>query len=180
MNLRISALATIFCGTLFAADPASPAASPERVLVIKEAEKKQVRHSMIGMRDTLLFYTFVAQKAVLVLRIDNANTTMPVSGTVYLFDPKTSEEDLGKWVNNQHSDGLFADAPEPIHTFKLPDGTGSVTERKLVGQEKQPIGDDMFDDYKVKLSVKEHRVEGKFRFAGFADEAQVYVKSGAA
>jgi hypothetical protein len=178
MTLRISALATIFCGTLFAADPASATASPERALVIKEAKKKQVRHSMIGMRDTLLFYTFVAQKAVLVLHIDNANTTMEVSGSVHLFDPKTSEEALGKWLNNQHSDGLFADAPEPAATFNLPDGTGTVTERKLVGREKQPTGDEMFDDYQVQLSIKEHRVDGKFRLAAFADEARVFVKSG--
>jgi hypothetical protein len=178
MNLRISTVATIFCGSLFAADPASTAAGPERELVFKEARKTQVRHSMIGMRDTLMFYTFAVQKAVLVLRIDNTNITMPVSGMVYLFDSKTSEEDLGKWVNNQHSDGLFADAPEPTSTFNLPEGTGTVTERKHVGQQKQPIGNDMFDDYKVKLSVKEHRVEGKFRLAAFADEAHVYMKAG--
>ena len=36
------------------------AAEPE--LAFKEAKKEQVRHSMMGMRDTLLFYTF-AEKA---------------------------------------------------------------------------------------------------------------------
>ena len=52
---------------------AGPAAA-ERKLSVKDAEKIQIRHSMIGARDTLLFYTFADQKAVLLLKIDNQTT----------------------------------------------------------------------------------------------------------
>ena len=177
MNLRIPVLASLFCCSLFAAEPASNAAGTERQLVFKEATKQQVRHSMIGMRDTLLFYTFAAQQAVLVLRVDNADASMPVSGTVHLFDSKTTKEGLGKWVNNQHSDGLFADAPAPVHAFKLPDGTATVTGSEIVGQEKQPTGNGIFNDHKVNISVKAYQVEGTFRLGAFTDDAGVYVKS---
>lgn len=151
------------------------AAEPE--LVFKDAKKQQVRHSMIGQRDTLLFYTFPKQAAVLVLNIANSNAALLVGGTVHLFAPGTPAEALAKWVNNQHSDGLFPDIPKPILSFKLPEGTCTITERELVGQEKSPIREDVFADYKVKLTVKEHRVEGKYRLPGFADEANVFMKS---
>jgi hypothetical protein len=169
MNLHIPSLATLLCGALFAAEPA------ERELVFKDAKKEQIRHSMIGIRDTILFYTFAEKGAVLVVNIDG-KATMPVSATVHLFPPGTSAEDLGKWINNQHSDGLFPEVPVPTHSIKLPEATCSVIDRESVGQEKSPINEDIFADYKVKLTVKEHREEGKFHLHAFADEAGVFVK----
>lgn len=154
-----------------------PLAAAEPELAFKDAKKEQVRHSMIGIRDTILFYTFAEKSAVLVLKIDNTAAALPVTGTVHLFAPGTTAEALAKWVNNQHSDGLFIDAPEPTGAFKLPDGTCAVTARELTGQEKQPNGEDTFGDYKVKLTVKEHRVEGKFHLPAFEDEANVFVKT---
>ena len=35
------------------------------------------------------------------------------------FDESVSQNDRKKWVNNQYSDGLYADAPSPINSFKL-------------------------------------------------------------
>lgn len=172
MNLRITSLAAVFCVSLFAAEPAAP----ERELVFKDAKQEQIRHSMDGIRDTLIFYTFPDKSAVLVLRIDNTKDDLPVSATVHLFPPTTDAEALGKWVNNQHSDGLFIDAPEPTLSYKLPDGICATKERELIGKQKQPTGEDVFNDYKVKLTVKEHRAEGKFHLAAFAAEANVFVK----
>lgn len=168
MNLRIPILAALLCGSLTAAEPE---------LVFKDAKKEQVRHSMMGMRDTLLFYTFADKSAVLVLRIGNKDAALPVTGTVHLFAPDTTAEALGKWVNNQHSDGLFIDPPEPTASVKLPDGTCAVTARELTGKEKQPNGEDTFGDWKVKLTVKEHREAGKFHLTAFEDEANVFLKS---
>jgi hypothetical protein len=177
MNIRTCAvLFTAFIGlNAFADEPAAA----ERELAAKGAKKEQVRHSMMGIRDTLVFYTFAGQQAVLLLRIDNSNAALPVSGTVYLFDPKTTEEGLAQWINNQHSDGLFPEVPEPILISKLPAGTFAITERELVGEEKQPNSPDVFSDLKLKISAKEHRVEGKFRLLAFVDDANVYVKAGA-
>jgi hypothetical protein len=167
MALRIPLLAALLCGSLAAAEPE---------LSFKDAKKEQVRHSMTGLRDTLLFYTFAEKAAVLVLRIDNTAAPLPVSATVHLFTPGTTAEALGKWVNNQHSDGLFVDPPEPTASVRLPDGTCTVTAREPVGREKQPDGEDTYADYKVKLTVKEHREAGKFHLPAFADEAGVFVK----
>lgn len=167
MNLLTLPLVAFLCGSLHAAEPE---------LVFKDAKKEQVRHSMLGIRDTLLFYTFAEKCAVLVLRIDNKSAPLPVAATVHLFAPSTPAEDLGKWVNNQHSDGLFPDVPAPVTTIKLPDGTATVTAREKVGQEKQTLNEDVFADYKVKLTVKEHREAGKFHLPAFEDQVNVFVK----
>jgi hypothetical protein len=78
-------------------------------------------------------------------------------------------------VNNQHSDGLFPDVPQPTLSSKLPDGTCTVTARELTGREKKPNGEDTFGDWKVKIAVKAHREAGKFHLPAFGDEANVFV-----
>ena len=65
-----------------AVDP--PALDPpvvaDRILDGKKAQKLEVRHSMIGLRNTLLFYTFKDQQAILTLSIGNTDVTFPVTG----------------------------------------------------------------------------------------------------
>jgi len=175
MNLRaflFLLLSSAVCLPVFAGPPAA-----ERKLAVADAKKIQIRHSMMGVRDTLLFYDFADQRAVLVLRIDNRNDTFPVSGTVYLFDPETTAENLERWINNQHSDGLFPDVPTPAVTSKLPAGICSVTSRKVLGDTKEGPDDTVFRDYQVTVSVKEHRVAGRFRLEAFTDDANVYLKA---
>lgn len=154
-----------------------PAAAAERPLDQAKAEKKEVRHSMIGPRDTLLFYTFAEQRAVLRLRIGNQDATFPVSGTVFLFDDGVTKEGLDKWLNNQHSDGLFVDPAEPVETLELPDELAAVAGKKLRGEQKNegPSGG-TFADYEIKIVVKDHKVEGKFDLKGFEDQAGVFLK----
>lgn len=161
---------------LQAEEPAAATPAAEMELPIKAAKKEQVRHSMTGPRNTLLFYTLAAQKAVLALQIDNKNSTLTASGTLHIFDPAATEESIGKWVNNQHSDGIFVDPATPAHSLKLPDGVFTITERKRVSREKQPPGNEIFSDYQIKITAKEHRVEGKYRLPAFTDEANVFVK----
>ena len=155
------------------------AASPkesEAVLTKKDAQKQEVRHSMIGFRDTLLFYTFAKQKAVLRLQVQNKDATFPVSGSVFLFAPDTAEEGLKKWVNNQHSDARFIDAAKPAEEIKLPAGICAVIEKKLIDGAKKDRQGNPFYDYQIKLSVKDHEAKGKFRIKAFQDDAKVYLK----
>jgi hypothetical protein len=162
--------------SLFTLNAMAAPVAAERELAVKTAKKQQVRHSMVGIRDTLVFYTLADQKAVIVLRIDNKGAKLAVSGTVYLFANDTTEEGMGKWINNQHSDGLFTEVPEPIGSFQLPAENCSITERKVIGKEKQELDQKEFADYEVKVSVKEHKVEGEFHLSAFEDVANVYLK----
>ena len=132
---------------------------------------------MIGFRNTLLFYTFKDQQAILTLSIGNTDETFPVKGKLHLFDPATTEEGLKKWVNNQHSDGLFPDVPTPVFTGELPGGSCSVTSHQQTGMSKRPTGPAPFTNYEVKLSVKEHTIDKKVKLSAFTDTAKVHVKN---
>ena len=134
---------------------------------------------MMGFRNTLLFYTFKDQQAILTLSIGNTDETFPVQGKIHLFDNATTEEGLKKWINNQHSDGLFPDVPTPIFTGKLPEGSCKVTSHKQTGTSENPgpISPATFKNYEVKLSVKEHAIDKKVKLSAFTDTAQVHVKA---
>ena len=130
-----------------------------RQLDVKDAGKKEVSYSMIGPRDTLIFYTFADQQAILQLKIGNKDESFPVSGRVLLFDKETSGEDLGKWVNNQHSDALFPEVPKQIHIEPLPAGACVVTVYKQVGVTKDSgLRKKDYKNYEVKLSMKSQDV----------------------
>ena len=156
-----------------------PPAFPDRILDRKKAQKLEVRHSMLGFRSTLLFYTFNDEKAILTLAIGNTDETFPVKGKIHLFDDATTEEGLKKWINNQHSDGLFPEVPTPTFTGELPEGTCRVTSHKQTGasENPSPISPATFKNYEVKLSVKEHAIDKKVKLSAFTDTALVHVKS---
>ena len=148
-----------------------------RQLDVKDAGKKEVSYSMIGLRDTLIFYTFVDQQAILQLKIGNKDESFPVSGRVLLFDKEASGEDLGKWVNNQHSDALFREVPKPVHIEPLPAGACVVTEHKQVGLTRDSgLRKTDYKNYEVEISMKAQDVAGKFLLAAFTDASKVYVE----
>jgi hypothetical protein len=153
-------------------------ASAERELA--GGKKQEVRHSMIGPRDTLLFYTFEEAKAVLRLQVARKADGFTVTGQVFLFDPSTDGKNLAKWVNNQHSDALFADAPEPVATSDLPAEACAVTGSKDLGESKQHTmeGAQAFRDHEVAFSIKDLKVDGKFQLKAFDDTTRTFVRAG--
>ena len=172
MNLLGTAIVSLLLAALVAPLHAGPD------LDGKKAEKLEVRHSMLGFRNTLLFYTFKGQRAVLQLSISNKDESFAVSGKVHLFDGAATEDGIRKWINNQHSDGLFADIPEPVFSGDLPKGACKVTSHKLLGTSKNPGPTEAnFKEYEVKLSIPAHEVDGKFKLAAFTDTARVHVES---
>ena len=149
-----------------------------RQLDTKQAKKKEVRHSMIGPRNTLIFYTFKEHQAILRLTIDNKDESFPVTGKVYLFDEKTTEQGLGKWINNQHSDGLYPDIPDPVFMEMLPEGSCVVTAHKQLGVTKDAgLRKVDFKNFQVDLSIKAHQVDDQFTLSAFTDSSRVYVEA---
>ena len=155
-------------------DAADGQSNSVRVLEVKKnTEKQEVRSSQIGYRDTLVFYTFTDQQAVLQLQIDNKDTKFPMTGTIYLFADSVNSEDLKKWLNNQHSDALFPDVPKPIATQKLPAETCKVTAHKLVDHTKETFGE--YDNYSVTFEVKDYSDKKSLSLKGFSGMAKVHV-----
>lgn len=174
MNTAIQRL--IFTTALFLPLVPGNAGASERKLEFANATRLEMRHSVAGIRDTLLFYTYADQKAVLQLQIDNKDTTFPVSGHIHLFSSETTKEDIEKWINNQHSDGLHLEVPTPVLSQPLPAGQCTVTASKTLETVKNPTTDDLFQDYEVTLLMKVYQIEGKVQLASFTDKVRVYVK----
>lgn len=141
----------------------------------KQVKKLTVTSSQIGYRSTLVFYTFHEEKAVLKVLIDNKNMDFPIAANVYVFAEDTSDEGLAMWLNNQHSDGLFPEVPNPVAMGKIPAKSCKVLSHKVVGKEKQPFGN--FDKYSVEFQFKKVPATKGVQIKDFKDTAPVYVKS---
>lgn len=176
MKLLLSALlAAGLCATISARD-----------LDVATAKKQEIRYGQMGPRDTIVFYTFGDQDAVLQLNIKHAEGKFSVSGKMQLFKEGTGADGMGKWINNQHSCGLFPDVPKPT-TVALPAEACMVMESKLVGVkaggggrvELDPAQAPKFEDYALKIQVSELKMEG-FRLKSFTTDTGAFVKLGPA
>ncbi len=157
-----------------------------RDLDVADVKKQEIRYGQMGPRDTIVFYTFGDQDAVLQLNIKHAEGKFSVSGKMQLFKEGTGADGMGKWINNQHSCGLFPDVPKPT-TVALPAEACMVMESKLVGVkaggggrvELDPAQAPKFEDYALKIQVSELKMEG-FRLKSFTTDSGAFVKLGPA
>ena len=161
--------------TLLISALSGPLSAKERQLEADTTKELQIRHSMLGFLDTLLFYTFPDQQAVLRLHISSKDKTFPVTGIVYLFPAKTSSEGIKKWINNQHSDGLFPDVPSPHLIHALPKDICKAVATKIIGEKKNPTNNQIFTDQEVMIAIKDHEFQGQFKLAAFKDQSGIFV-----
>ena len=55
----------------------------ERKLDPSKADKKEVKHSMLGFRNTLILYIFRNQQAVMTVTIDNKTRTKSIARVIF-------------------------------------------------------------------------------------------------
>jgi hypothetical protein len=176
---RVLPLLPVLCATLLSVCWGGKAAPLTTDLTVSDdVARYQSATSMVGFRDkTLLFYTFKQRRAVLKLVVDRKT----VSGTLYIFSPQATPEGLAKWVNNQHSDGLFVDPAQPVGRHNLPAEKCRIKSSKLVGQVAAPNGE--FNKYNVSFSISESEFETdedparEFRLGEFSGTSQVHAKA---
>ena len=148
-----------------------------KILDFKKATKQGVFQGMLGYRDTLLFYRFADQDVILTLSIGNKDKNFPVTGKIYQFQDSTTDKDLKKWINNQHSDGLFAGAPRPVSVTDLPKDSCKVTSSKLQGTKDEQFDGAIFDEYQVVITMKEIAIKDGLKISPFTDKTKVYLKT---
>ena len=69
--------------------------------------------SPLAYGPTKTFYQFFDKNIIITFSMDNSSMAVPLTGTLYRFRDGVDKSGLKKWLNNQYSDGLFADAPKP-------------------------------------------------------------------
>ena len=171
MNKAIITITLLFISLSLNAAKQAPITN----LDIKNAKKLEIRSGQIGPRSTLIFYTFKSEKAVLKIHIDNKDKSFPVTATVFVFDKSVSEEDLKKWLNNQHSDGLFPNIPKPSKNIKVPAKIFKLLSKKVTGNKKGQFGS--FENYNVKLKADEYSDKISIKIKSFTIDTQVYLKT---
>jgi hypothetical protein len=148
----------------------------------EKVTKTEIRHGQIGPRDTIIFYTFANDAAVLQLNIRNEAGKFILSGQMQLFAEGTNAEQMGKWINNQHSCGLFPDVPEPKVSHPLPADACTVLESKLKEGAEVAVSrfpNAKFSDYSLKIKIANIEAKG-FKLKGFTADTGAFVKAGPA
>jgi hypothetical protein len=168
--LKMTLLA-VFVTTGAADEPPKGAAPLD--LSGKTVQRLEVSQSQIGFTSTKVFYTLGDRRVVVVIDIDNSKKGFPVSGKVCQFAKEVTPEGMAKWLNNQHSDGLFPDVPEPKVTVKLPADACRSLESKLLGQ--KTVNDTTYNEYRVEIKLTETKVNDQLRLQEFKDSVKVYV-----
>lgn len=154
----------------------SAPATAERMIELENATKQVVRQSMIGVTSTRIFYTLAGQQAVVVVHIDNSSTAFPITGTLQMFAADETKEGIEKWINNQHSCGLFIDAAVPVFTSKLHEDAITILAHEPAGMVENQFTNEKHTEYTVKFAIKARHESGRYKLAAFEDEAGVLVK----
>jgi hypothetical protein len=176
-NVCWLAAALAVMGVPASAEDAAP--NPKVLNVADKAVKKiEVRHSMMGPRDTLIFYQFEKQQAVLVVNLKhqaNQPNQFSVTAKVHVFADGVTGKALAKWINNQHSDGLHPDVPRPAATYPIPKKSCAVIASKLIERVKAHNGE--YDDYSVQFKIGEVTEKDVFVLKAVAETSKAFVKS---
>jgi len=155
---------------------AEDATAESKVLNVadKSVKKTEVRHSMMGARDTVIFYEFKNQHTVLVVNLKHQANQFSVTAKVHVFATGVTGKALGKWVNNQHSDGLYPDVPRPLASYPIPKKSCQVVASKLIERIKAHNGE--YDDYSIQFKIGEVAEKDVFVLKAVAETSKAFVK----
>ena len=106
--------------------------------------------------------------------IDNRDKSFPIKAELLEFDSKVDSKGLGKWLNNQTSDALFGDAPNPVKTFRIKSESCRIKSRTFLKDSKDRTG--IHATYNVEFQILNMGKIGAYRLKPFSDKAKVHLK----
>lgn len=177
MKSKLTVLCCLICLTLSIGFRVSGDDNPDkRVLNPKAKSVKKIESNSTfgGYSKTSIFYLFGKKNAILKVVIDNTSKDFPATATVYSFSDSVTEDGLKKWVNNQTSDALFADAPEPKSKKSVGDGVCKIKKRKLVAKTSDRTGE--YEKYQVEFKFAKMGLVAGYEIKSFSEMATVYLK----
>lgn len=95
-----------------------------------------------------------------------------MNGKVCRFGKDVTADGMAKWLNNQHSDGLFPDVTEPEMSTILPSEACKVLASKLLGKEQGVQG--AYEKYSVEFKIDEVKVNDQLLLQEFKDMLKVF------
>ncbi len=125
---------------------------------------------------TLKIYNLKNENTVITMHISNESTDFDTTAVVNIFEESVTDEAIERWINNQHSDGLYPDVPEPIGVYTLPDENLTVISYNFVDHSAEKFGDE-YDNYFVEISVDNFSEEGIYNLKSFVAETNVHIRT---
>lgn len=101
---------------------------------------------------SLKFYAFPAERIVVVVRVAPTPRAVTTTAEINVFPAPTDAEGLGKWINNQHSDAIHPDVPQPERRIDVqPERLHTKVEGPL--DHEVGGGGDEYDRHRVDFSI---------------------------
>lgn len=152
-------------------------AHAERAVLTKEdAERMESRFSIGGpLPTTRLLYSFPDHHVVLSVLITREGDAYKAAGSVHIFERGLPAEGLAKWLNNQVSDALYRDAPQPVHTVRLADDACTITAAEFLANHHLPKFELDYKEYRLTLKVERQLIGDRFDLREFEDETGLHL-----
>ncbi len=127
-------------------------------------------------RSTLQIYHFEAQNSVLMIEFDNTSSAFETSAVLHLFDAVATREDIARWINNQHSDGLFINPAQPVQSYTIEPQHITITSSAYVESLGGFSGDE-YEKYQIEFTVANLVEADAYHLNGFSDQASVFLQT---
>ena len=176
MNAAAVAIAFVAAAEILPhAHAAAEASPPRRVDIAADTPSMEVSRyfSLLAHGPTQKFFTLTKHRVVLVL--STRDGTADLQGMVYLFDPAASAESLEKWLNNQHSTALYADAAEPVQAVTIPAEKLRCDVSPPIEHEVGRSGDE-YDQVRVSFTVDSYADEF-VNIQGFKGSLDAFIRT---
>jgi hypothetical protein len=149
-------------------------AGTNTALSIEDARKFEVKsyYSLYQYGPTQRFYVFDDDNLVLHLRVANHKTDNEIEGVLLRFADSENAKTIDKWINNSHSDGLYADAPQPVESIDTAPFL-TVTGHRQMPRQKGRVGE-TYAPVEISFDLADMAINGK-SISGFSDDIIVYV-----
>ena len=125
---------------------------------------------------TKIFYHFTENNVVLVIDLTSELSIIQANAVIHLFAVTESADSILKWINNQHSDGLFADAPVPLMSVTLPADDVTIDSASFTEHLTGGYGDE-YDVYDVVLHISDVAIQSSYLLREFSADTRVYERT---
>ena len=110
------------------------------------------------------------------IEFDNTTTAFDTSAVLHLFDVSASEQDVSRWINNQHSDGLFVNPAQPLQSYPIDSQYITITSSAYV-ESLSGFNGDEYEQHHIEFTVANLLEINAFHLNGFSDQADVYLQT---
>jgi len=127
-------------------------AAERRVTIAPDSPAIEINryYSLLAHGPTKKFYVLPEAKVVVV--VATVDGTAETSATIHVFPADVTAEGVEKWINNQHSDALHPDVPQPLRSVPVPAERFRAKAGPPLDHEKGQGGDE-YDRVRVEFTI---------------------------